>query len=77
MADKKEDLKTKEIINSLNSSDNKIVLKAISRSKKHGNPKIFQALLNLLVSSDDAKVEEKVLELFDELKSTEIAYLLL
>ena len=72
MADKKEGLKTKEILNSLNSSDNKIVLKAISRSKKHGNPKIFQALLNLLVSSDDAKVEEKVLELFDELKSTEI-----
>lgn len=67
---KKIDKKTKEIINSLRSKEDKIVMTAIKRSKVHGNDQIFKEMLKLLAKHPNEEIKGKVLDFIDELKQT-------
>ena len=65
------DKKTKEIVSSLKSADEKIVLRAIKTSKVHGNPVIFEALLELLLKTSNDKIRLEILQFLNDLKSTD------
>jgi len=59
------------ILNDLNASDPKIVLDAIKKSRKDGNAKTFQAILNTLKDTDEPTVEAAIIEFLYDLKDEE------
>ncbi len=62
--------KTKEIINSLKSKDQAIVMRAIKSSKAHGNPLIFEEILALLTRNSDEKIYGAIQQFMMDLKDS-------
>ncbi len=67
----KEDKKTKEIIASLNSQDEKIALRALKNAKSHGNEAIFNVILNLVVETEHEQFKAELLQFVFDLKSSD------
>lgn len=61
----------KEIISDFKSEDAKIVLEAIKKNRKEGNPISFKALLELLRDTDEPTVEAAIIEFLYDLKDEE------
>lgn len=63
----------KQIIAGLESADIKNQTKAVGALKEAGNPKVLNALANLLLKNQDATLEKEILEIFSSLKDSSSA----
>ncbi len=62
------DLKSKEIIAGLKSTDPEIVLETIGRFRESGNSLILEEFIELLHQSEDREIKKSLLNLLSELK---------
>lgn len=72
MADVKISKKLQTILDDLNSSDEKKVLKAIKSLESNGNANVIKPLADLLLKSDSEKVKSAIIELLSSLKDSTI-----
>ncbi len=56
------------ILKDLKASDPKIILDAISKSRKEGNAKTFKAILDVLKDTDEPTVEAEIVDFLFDLK---------
>jgi hypothetical protein len=71
------DLKSKEILNNLKSSDSEFLIDTIDKIRESGNRMIMEGLFDLLHTTADAEVKGSIIALLSELKHQESAILLL
>ena len=65
------------ILKDLNAGDPKIVLEAITKSRKDGNAKTLEAMLAVLKETDEPLVESKIIEFLFDLKVDESVSILI
>jgi len=71
------DLKSKEIISNLRSTDSDLVLETIDKLREAGNSLIFPELIELLHNTELPEIKKSVLNLLSELKNKESVPLLM
>lgn len=58
----------KEIIASLASKDEKIVLRAVQRIKKDGDDRVVEPMINVWISTDNRKIRDGITEVLNSLR---------
>ena len=71
------DLKSKEILTNLRSSDPEFVLETIDKIREAGNPVIMEGLFDLLHDTSSSEIKKSILTLFSELKNKDSVPLLI
>ena len=72
-----EDLKSKEILTDLNSTDPEFVLETIEKIRESGNRLIMEGLFELLHNTTFPEIKKSILNLLSELKNKESVPLLI
>ncbi len=72
-----EDLKSKEILTNLNSTDPEFVLETIEKIRESGNRLIMEGLFELLHNTTFPEIKKSILNLLSELKNKESVPLLI
>ena len=65
------DVKSKEILSNLKSTDSEFILETISKVRKSGNSFILSGLIELLHDTDLPEIKKSILSLLSELKNNE------
>lgn len=73
MADKAQQKKLKVILEDLQSTDDKKVLKALKSLETHGNASVIPALADCLLREPSPVIEKEILEMFSSLKDSSTA----
>ena len=71
------DIKSKEILSHLQSTDQEFVLETIEKIRESGNLLIMEALLDLLHDTPSPEIKKSILNLFSELKNEKSVTLLI
>ncbi len=61
-------MENKEIIKILKSNDNTLIIDTLKNLKKTGNKNLIPEIYNLLISSDDTKIRNEIINIFNNLK---------